>query len=209
MKYVFRCLALLTAAAALAAPVWAQEAKKAEKPKSEGAAMAMQAPKAAPEMTKLIKLMAGSWNVTEVDEASPMMPKGGKGKGTATFTPGPGGMSLTEKYHSSGSMGPNFSGMGTFWWSSKDQAYRGLWCDNMTPDGCDGSGSTKWSGDKLIGMMESEMNGQKMATRFTYSDFKPDSFVMMMEMGPNQNQMQKAMTITYSKGVAAKVPEKP
>ena len=58
----------------------------------------------------------------------------------------------------------------------------------MTPTGCDGSGTTKWEGDKLVGTMEGEMNGQKMMTRFTYSDFKPDSFVMTMEMGPGCQQ---------------------
>ena len=66
-----------------------------------------------------------------------------------------------ETYHSSGMMGPNFSGFGTFWWDPKAQVYRGLWCDSMTPNGCDASGTTKWDGETLVGMMEGEMNGQK------------------------------------------------
>ena len=82
-------------------------------------------------------------------------------------------------------------------------AYRTVWCDNMTPNGCDPSGTTKWDGDKLVGTMEGDMNGQKMVTRFTYSDFKPGSFVMTMEMGPDASKLQKAMTITYSKAGAA------
>ena len=81
--------------------------------------------------------------------------------------------------------------------------YRGVWCDNMTPNGCDTSGTTKWEGDKLVGTMEGDMNGQKMVTRFTYSDFKPDSFVMTMEMGPDASKLQKAMTITYTKASMA------
>ncbi len=209
MNRFLRLCVTLAVAAGLVASVSAQEAKKAEKPKAKEGAMAMPTPKAAPEMTKLVKMMGGNWNVSEVAEPNPMMPKGGTGKGTASFTPGPGGMSLTEKYHSSGSMGPNFSGMGTFWWSSKENLYHGLWCDNMTPDGCDSSGTTKWEGDKLVGMMKGEMNGQMMYTRFTYSDFKPDSFVMTMDSGAKEDSLQKMMTITYSKGVAAKVPEKP
>jgi hypothetical protein len=73
----------------------------------------------------------------------------------------------------------------------------------MTPTGCDASGTTKWDGDKLVGMMEGDMNGQKMTTRFVYSDWKPNSFVMTMEAGPNANSLQKMMTITYTKGGAA------
>ncbi len=124
-------------------------------------------------------------------------------KGTATFTPGPGGMSLMEKYHSSGTMGESFSGFGTFWWDSKAQVYRGMWCDNMTPGGCDASGTTKWEGDNLVGTMEGEMNGQKMTTRFTYSDWKPNSFVMTMDSGPDANSLKPMMTITYTKAAKA------
>jgi len=172
---------------------------KAAKPKEQ---MGMPMPKPAPEMTKMIKMMAGSWTVTEKHDPNPMMPNGGTSKGTAVLTPGPGGMSLTEKYHSIGAMG-SFTGYGTFWWDSKTQVYRGVWCDNMSPSGCDDSGSTKWEGDKLVGTMEGEMNGQKTMTRFTYSDFTPDSFVMTMEMGPDASKMQKAMTITYTKAAMA------
>jgi hypothetical protein len=43
-------------------------------------------------------------------------------------------------------------------------------------------------------------------TRFTYSDFKPNSFVMTMEMGPDASKLQKAMTVTYTK--AGGMPEK-
>jgi hypothetical protein len=54
--------------------------------------------------------------------------------------------------------------------------------------------------------MQGEVNGQKMMTRFTYSDFKPNSFVMTMEMGPDASKLQKAMTVTYTKagGMAEK-----
>lgn len=54
----------------------------------------------------------------------------------------------------------------------------------------------------MVGTMEGEMNGQKSMSRFTYSDFKPDSFVMTMEMGPDASKLQKAMTVTYTKAGA-------
>ena len=82
--------------------------------------------------------------------------------------------------------------------------YRGLWCDTMTPGGCDASGTTKWQGDNLVGTMEGDMNGQKMVTRFIYSDWKPNSFMMTMETGPDVNSMKEAMTITYARAGGGK-----
>ncbi len=206
MKTILRGTILVILGGLCAMPLAAQDSAMSAKPKTAKPKeqMGMPMPKPAPEMTKMIKMMAGSWTVSEKADPNPMMPNGGTGKGTAVLTPGPGGMSLLEKYHSSGVMG-SFNGFGTFWWDPKAQVYQGVWCDNMTPNGCDGSGSTKWEGDKLVGTMEGEMNGQKILTRFTYSDFKPDSFVMTMETGSDESKMQKAMTITYTKsGMAEK-----
>jgi len=180
-----------------------QDSKKPASAKAAAAGQ-MQMPTPGPEMTKLIKSLGGNWMVTEKHLPNPMMPKGGTGKGTAILTPGPGNLSLTEKYSSIGAMG-KFNGMGVLWWDAKAGAYRGLCCDNMTPTGCDASGTTKWEGDKLVGNMEMDMGGQKMAMRFTYSDFKPGSFMMTMEMGPDANSLKPSMEVTYRKaGGAAK-----
>src|SRR5689334_10746828 len=100
----------------------AQDAKKSGSVKAANSGQ-MQMPTPAPEMTKLIKSMAGTWSITEKHYPNPMMPNGGTGKGTAQLTPGPGNMSLSEKYQSSGAMG-KFNGMGTFWWDSKANLYR-------------------------------------------------------------------------------------
>lgn len=203
---------LIMCLAVFCGTVMAQDNGMATKPKSNMAAQQGSMPpppKPAPEMTKLIKMMAGTWTVTEKAEPNPMMPKGGSGKGTARLVAGPGNMSLMETYHSNGTMG-SFTGLGTFWWDAKAQLYHGVWCDSMTPGGCDASGTTKWEGDKLVGMMEGEMNGQKMVTKFTYSDFKPDSFVMSMASGPDANSLKPMMTITYTKaGAMAAKSEKP
>lgn len=212
MKTVLRGVFLITALAIFVSVLMAQDNSMAAKPKSEMSAKQGSMPpppKPAPEMTKLIKMMSGNWTVTEKAEPSPMMPKGGSGKGTARLVAGPGSMSLMESYHSTGTMG-SFTGLGTFWWDAKAQLYRGVWCDSMTPGGCDAGGTTKWEGDNLVGMMEGEMGGQKMVTRFTYSDFKPNSFVMTMASGPDANSLKPMMTVTYTKsgGMAAKS-EKP
>lgn len=205
MKNVLRGIAIGIVAAICAGGSLAQDrpgspAANAAK-RSSGATVS--SPRAAAEMTRLIKMMSGTWSVVEKAQRNPMMPNGGVGKGSAVFTAGPGGMSLMEKYHSSGLMGSNFIGYGTFWWDAKAQAYRGLWCDSMTPGGCDASGTTKWEGDKLVGTMQGNMNGQTMVTRFTYSDWKPNSFAMTMEVGSDVNSMTEAMTITYTRAGAA------
>jgi hypothetical protein len=189
---------------ALGAQDQAKPKSKSSKPAAESA---MPVPKPSPEMTKLIQKLRGTWSTAEKMEPSEMSPKGGSGRGTATFAPGPGNLSMTEKYNSRGAMG-SFAGFGNFWWDAKSQAYKGVWCDSMTPDGCDSSGTTKWEGDNLVGMMESEMNGQKMVNKITYSDFKPNSFVMTMESGPDENSLKKMMTITYTKAGTASSPDK-
>jgi arabinogalactan endo-1,4-beta-galactosidase len=205
-----KAMLLALVAATSCAALLAQDAPKAatKDPGKPPQQMAMQMPTPAPEMTKLIKQLSGSWTVTEKHYPNPMMPNGGTGKGTAVLTPGPGNLSLVEKYHSVGAMG-SFSGMGVFWWDPKIQAYRGLWCDNLTPTGCDTSGTTKWDGDNLVGTMEADMGGQKMVSRFTYSDWKPSSFTMTMEMGNDPNALQKAMVVTYTKADATAKMEKP
>ena len=149
----FCCMTLVAQDAM--APEKSKMAKPASEKKSAGA---MPMPKPAPEMTKLIKTLSGNWTVTEKHEVNPMMPNGGEGKGTARIWAGPGGMSLIENYSSSGAMG-SFKGMGTWWWDPKAQVYRGLWCDNMTPNGCDTSGSTKWEGDNLVGTTQGDTSG--------------------------------------------------
>jgi len=205
MKSITRMAILMVMCGLCCMAMAAQDTmSKGDKPKAkakEAAGMSMPMPKPAPEMTKMIKMMAGNWKVSEKMEPGPMSPNGGTGQGTSKLWAGPGNMSLMETYHSTGAMG-NFSGAGTFWWDPKANLYHGVWCDNMTPAGCDSSGSTKWEGDNLVGTMEGEMNGQKMMTRFVYSDFKPDSFVMTMESGPDASKLQKVMTFTYTRAAS-------
>jgi len=202
MKTIPRVLLLVTPVAFGCAALIAQDAMAPAKPKAAkpaGQAPAMPMLKPAPEMAKLIKTLSGNWTVAEKLEPGPMAPNGGTGKGTAKIWAGPGGLSLMESYQSTGAMG-KFNGMGTWWWDPKAQLFHGLWCDNMTANGCDTSGSTKWEGDNLVGTMQApDPSGQMMMMKFIYSDFKPDSFVMTMEGGPDASKMQKMMTVTYTK----------
>lgn len=197
MKTALRMLALMAMVSSCCLAVSAQDNAAASKPASNAASAGMQAMKPAPEMTKLIKAMEGNWSTSETMEASSFGP-GGSGHGSSKIWAGPGGMSLMQHYNSTGPMG-TFNGAGATWWDSSANAYRSVWCDNMTPNGCDASGSSKWDGEKLVGTMEGEMGGQKMITKMTYSDFKPNSFVMMMESGPDLGSLKKMMTISYTK----------
>jgi hypothetical protein len=107
MKIDFRGMAVLTFMLIGAGTLMAQDKTAASnsKPAKPAAQASMSTPTPAPEMTKLIKMMSGNWTVTEKSNPNPMMPKGGTGKGMATMTAGPGGLSLMEKYRSSGLVG--------------------------------------------------------------------------------------------------------
>lgn len=202
MKTVLRGWIMLLSLMAIGGLLMAQDDNAPAKPKASRSIAQAQMPpmpQPSPEMTKLINMMSGNWTVTEKSQPSPMFPNGGSGKGTAKLWAGPGGLSLLESYQSSGLMGSKFQGFGTFWWDPKEQVYHGLWCDSMTPNGCDASGTTKWDGETLVGMMEGDMNGQKMTTKFTYSQWTPNSFVMTMSSGPDPNSLKEMMTITYTK----------
>lgn len=205
MRIIGKGILLMMLAALFCATLMAQDSETPKKPPASRAVVNAKMPpppQASPEMTKLIQTMSGTWTVAEKYEQSPMFPTGGSGKGTAKFWAGPGGMSLLESYHSNGMVG-NFSGFGTTWWDPKAQAYRAVWCDSMTPNGCDSSGTSRWDGETLSGMMESEMNGQKMVTKITYTNWTPNSFVMIMSTGPDANSLKDVMTDTYTKAAAA------
>ena len=76
--------------------------------------MGMPMPKPSPQIEKLAGKIVGTWNTNEDFEVSEMMPKGGKGHGTAIIKKGPGGLSVVEDYHSRGGAGA-FAGHGVFW----------------------------------------------------------------------------------------------
>ena len=133
-----------------------------------------------------------------------MMPKGGKGSGTAVITSGPGALSLIENYRSKGAMG-TFSGHGVFWWDDKAQGYKSIWCDDMTPNGCAvANGLGKWEGENLVFEDEQEMMGKKQAMKTTLTSAKPGAVSLTMEGGEPGSPMKKFMTIKYEKAGAGK-----
>jgi hypothetical protein len=209
MNKAVMCLVLLmcVAAAAQEKPKSSGMAKPAEK-KTEGGQTSMPMAKPSPEMQKLSKMVVGTWTTSEKMEPGPWAPTGGTGKGTAVFKNGPGALSLVQDYKSSSGMG-SFVGHGVMWWDAQAGGYKGIWCDSMTPVGCSvNKGIAKWDGNNLVGSDESEMMGQKVATKNTWTDITPNSFTFTIDAGPPGGEMKRMMTIKYTRAGATKAEAK-
>jgi hypothetical protein len=207
MKLLRFSLTLLFALYAMFVMAQQQTDKKstADSPSASQSPMMMAKP--GPEMQKFADMVLGTWTVHESHDAGDMGPAG-TSTGTATFRQGPGDLSVIEDFSSNGSMGP-VKGMGVFWWEPKQQAYKGLWCDSMTPV-CYSSTTAKWEGEKLVAQGESEMpDGGKMFMKDEYTDITPTSFTFTMYGGPNANTLKKFMTIKYTRSSQPEAKTKP
>lgn len=189
-----------------------QEAQKssagqsAAKPSGQGKAkaggMSMKAP-SSPEMDKLAKTMVGTWTTAETVPPSQMMPNGGTGSGEAIIHRGPGGNSLLQNYRSQSAMG-KFAGHGITWYDPQAKAFKNIWCDTMTPGGCEVfNGTGQWEGDKLVFTGTQNMMGKTEQVKETMSDITPDSFTFTIESGPDANSMKNFMTIKYTRKAGA------
>jgi Protein of unknown function (DUF1579) len=174
---------------------------QSHKKHSRAAATAPAVPSAkqSAEMKKVIESLAGMWKTTTTVEPGGFMPQGGTATGRADIRSGPAGNALVERFRSHEGPFGNFVGQGTIWWDPNASGYRALWCDTLSPSGCDLMGVGQWDGNNLVFKGESQMEGKKMHTRETYSDITPDSFTFTMEMAVEGSPMQKAMTIKYER----------
>ncbi|HXN22446.1 MAG TPA: DUF1579 family protein [Candidatus Dormibacteraeota bacterium] len=154
--------------------------------------------KPSPEIQKVIKMFGGMWSTSEKIEASEFMPQGGTGSGTDSMKAGPGGNSLVNDYRSRGSMG-SFAGHGIIFWDAKRQAFSSVWCDSMSPNGCESGMSGKWEGDDLVFNSETEMMGKKVQSKQVYTDIKPASFTFYIDSSTDGGPIKRAMTIKYTK----------
>lgn len=170
----------------------------------QAAAPAMPAPQPSPEMQKLSKMMVGTWNVEMQMEPSPEMgmPNGMKGKGRDVTKLGPAGLSLISDFTSPGMMG-GFHGHGVTWWDSSDQQFHTVWCDSMTPIGCETAGNGKFDGDKWVMQYVSKaMPGHPMQLRQTVTPTS-DGFRFDFESGPPEaTELKPAMHFIYKKAAA-------
>jgi hypothetical protein len=198
MNLVRYLITPLLAMAVCVGTVAAQQPEEA-KPSGETAAAAQSGTSGGnpAEIRKYADMVLGTWTVRESHEGSDMMPAGNS-SGTAMFRNGPGALSVVENLSMNGSMG-KFTGMGIVWYDSKRQAYKGVWCDSMTP-ACDTGFTAKWEGDKLVATGSSEApDGKKMTVREEYTDITPNSFTFTMYGGPDENSLKKFMTMKYTR----------
>lgn len=210
---MMRGILALCAVALLTVSAMAQDkpAAKAAKPATAKAQPAMGGmppmPKPSPEMQKMTKMFAGKWTAEVKTEAMDGMPAI-ESKGGATFSRGPGGLSLIEDFHSEGGMG-TFRGHGVTYWDDKAKAFAGIWCDSMSPHGCESGGTSKWEGDKIVGFMEMPDNSGKLQKyRMAYSDIKPDSVTFTMEAPAANGAYTPMMTIVYTRPAPPPPPAK-
>src|SRR5579884_1633372 len=176
----------------------ADKSKPASQGKAKAGGMSMKAP-ASPEVNKLAKTMVGTWTTAETAPPSDMMPNGGTGSGEATIHRGPGGNSLIQNYRSQSAMG-KFAGHGVTWYDTQAKAFKNIWCDSMTPAGCEVfNGTGQWEGDKLVFSGTQNMMGKTEQVKETMSDITPDSFTFTIESGPEANSMKNFMTIKYTR----------
>jgi hypothetical protein len=153
-----------------------------------------------PEMQRLAKALVGKWTAVTKMEAMGNMPAN-EAKGTATFYRGPGGLSLIQDFSSEGGAMGNFTGHGVTYWDNTAKNFTGLWCDSGSPNGCGPGGTSTWDGDKIVGFMEvPDGMGGVQKYRMTYSDIKPNSVTLTMEM-PDGDNYKPMMTIIYTRAV--------
>jgi hypothetical protein len=158
----------------------------------------MQSVKQSEEMKKVTDTFAGQWKTMATIEKSSFFPYAGTSTGRSDFRSGPAGNSLIERTRSHGVMG-EFAGTGTIWWDAKAAAYRGIWCDSISHDGCDPMGTGQWAGNSLVFTSQMDMGQSKIQVKDTYSDITADSFTFTMETGMDGAPMTTLMTIQYQR----------
>jgi len=185
MKRIFL---LLTTATVLSSclPASARQKKPAPEPAANPARM---------EVYKLLRFFEGTWSVFENFQKGDFFPKGGTRKGTSKITPGPGGLSLIEDYHSSGSAG-QLDLLAIIWWDSTAQIYRPLICAN-DGDGCVVRGTARWQGNTLINDYEEVIGGRKRKMRDTFSEITPTSFTLVAAVFTQGSEWQPLITTRY------------
>jgi hypothetical protein len=207
MFAVFSILACVSLANARQAAEEKKPAGKKAPSKASGKAAAaggqagMMAAPPGPEIQKVIKMFAGSWTVEEKYEASEFMPQAGSATGSDTAKAGPGGYSLLRDYRSKGAMGP-YSGHGIIYWVPREKAYKYIWCDSMSPDGCEVGATGKFEGNDLVFSASGEYMGKKYQMKLGYSDIKPDSYTFYIDQAFEGGPMKRTMTSQFARKTA-------
>jgi len=204
MKRILLICTLLAVSLAAFAQAKAVKPTKGEpKPAAQPAGPPM--PKPAPEMKKMLTQLSGDFTATMKMDAMMGMPAS-TSVGPAKIYSGPGRLSLMETVNSVDEHGNKFSGHGIIWWDAKANLYKGIWCDNGSPNGCMDSGTGKWEGNNLVFTGSMEMMGKNYNFKSTYSGFSADGYNFLMETSEGSGPMQKMFTVDYKKASATMKP---
>lgn len=149
-----------------------------------------------PEMERLVELLAGRWDLAITFAPGPMAPEGGIGEGQETSRPGPGGLSLLIETSSRGPAGPYDAG-GIIEWSPSEHVYKLHWVNSLSHVGSYFDGT--WVGDDLVFSGTEHIMGQAFASRHSLNNIRPDAFLYTIDIGPTHDQLERTVTIDYTK----------
>jgi len=182
----------------LTTTAFGQSNRRHHKP-AEPETPAMPSAKQSDQMKKLTDTFAGMWKIVATVEKSAWFPNAGTSTGRSDIRSGPAGNSLIERSRSHGVMGL-YAGFGLVWWDDKAAAYKGMWCDSLSPDGCDPTGSGQWQADgTLVFTSQMDMGQSKMQVKETYSGITADAFTFTTETSTDGGPVTKIMTIQYTR----------
>lgn len=150
----------------------------------------------APQMEKLIRVLAGEWSTAVIYDSSDSFPKGGSGHSRDSYRIGPARLSLIQEYHGYSADQKSW-GIGAIWWDAKVPGFRIVWCDSFALDaGCRLlSEPGKWEGDAFVAADVHEVSGKPVFEKEVWSDFTPNSFSQTLYVGDARNTLKRFMTI--------------
>lgn len=159
--------------------------------------MTIEIPKPAPEMDRLLKVVEGRWDMTVTYAPGPLMPDGGMATGQERSDPGPGGFSVVIDSSSTGPLDFAFKAIGIITWDAVKGAYQLYWFTSISQVAALFTG--KWEGEELSFVGTETVLGQTLSSRHRLSNIKPDSFGYAIDLGPSPDQLERAITIQYSR----------
>ncbi len=149
-----------------------------------------------PEMQRLSTLIVGTFDVVEKHHARPGTPEW-QASGTATYRPGPDGLSVVEDYRSTGPQG-TFTAVAVVWWDVEARAFRHFECESGEACGVvDDKGA--WDGEAIVFVRQMERQGRKIALEERYDFSRADTIVITSRASINGAAPMTGMTITYTR----------
>jgi hypothetical protein len=148
----------------------------------------------APQMRRLVGLLAGDWNTTEAMERSEFFPQGGERRGITHWKAAVGGTTLVGEGHSDGSAGP-LDYQITIWWDDSSKVYGYFTCFNDSAgSSCRVRGSAHWDGDVFVNDYEEVEHGRQVKWRDSFVQFTPRSHVLIAARESDDGTMRTLIT---------------